>query len=92
MFTCPHCEDKGIHPIRKAILSPGLTATCKSCEKESTVRYKSWLIAMIPGTLLMLAALFVDPGLTESILSYGGLALMIILPLLFTPLHKEHHS
>jgi Mn2+/Fe2+ NRAMP family transporter len=92
MFKCPHCEEKGIHPVRKAILSPGIPATCKSCEAESTLRYKSWLTAMIPGSLLMLTAFFVNSEQLETLLDYSGLALMIILPFIFTPLHKYQQS
>jgi len=59
MFRCPHCDKQGISPLRKVILSPGITAICKSCSGTSGLRYPSWLIAMIPGTILMIAALFV---------------------------------
>ena len=57
MFRCPHCQDAGIAPLKKAILSPGLLATCKLCGQTSSTRYTSWLVAMIPGSILMLAAL-----------------------------------
>ena len=89
MFNCPHCEKPGISPLRKAILSPGLQATCKACGGSSSTRYPSWLTAMLPGTALMVAALFVDSGLVEWSLSLLGLLMMIILPFWFTPLHRE---
>lgn len=92
MISCPHCDKPGISPARKAILSPGLLATCKTCNGTSTIRYKSWLTAMIPGSALMIAALFVDTSAQEWSLNIAGIALMIILPLLFAPLHKEDHS
>jgi len=44
---------------------------------------------MIPGTILMIVAMFVDSESAEWLLNGIGLALMIILPLLFTPLHRE---
>lgn len=44
---------------------------------------------MIPGTVLMIAALYVDSESTEWTLNIMGLALMIIIPFLFTPLHRE---
>jgi hypothetical protein len=43
---------------------------------------------MLPGTGLMIAALFVDSGLVEWSLSILGLLLMIILPFWFSPLYK----
>jgi hypothetical protein len=89
MFRCPHCERSGISPLRKAILSPGLLATCKSCSGSSGIRYPSWLIAMLPGSALMIAALFVDSSSLEWTLNIMGLILMIVIPLLFTPLHIE---
>jgi hypothetical protein len=89
MIHCPHCERPGISPLRKAILSPGLHATCKSCGGLSGVRYSSWLIAMIPGSILMIAALFVDSVLIEWALSIIGIVLMVVIPWQFTPLHKE---
>ena len=90
MFNCPHCEKPGIPPIRKAVLSPGIHATCKACGGSSSTRYSSWLIAMLPGTVLMLAAMFVDSDLVEWSLSIFGLMLMIVIPFWFSPLHKEN--
>lgn len=47
---------------------------------------------MIPGTILMLIALFVDSTLAEWILNIVGVVLMIVIPLLFAPLHKVVES
>lgn len=44
---------------------------------------------MIPGSILMIAAMFVDSETKEWSLNIVGVLLMIILPLLFAPLHKE---
>jgi hypothetical protein len=89
MFRCPHCEKPAISPLRKAILSPGLLASCKSCSGLSGIRYPSWLTAMLPGSVLMIAALFVDSSSAEWSLNIMGLILMIVIPPLFTPLHRE---
>ena len=89
MFRCPHCEKPGISPLRKAILSPGLLASCNSCRGVSGLRYPSWLIAMLPGSALMIAALFVERQSIEWSLNIIGLILMIVIPLLFAPLHSE---
>ena len=89
MFNCPHCEKPGISPLRKAILSPGLLATCNSCGGTSSTRYPSWLTAMLPGSILMIAAMFVASDLVEWSLNILGLMLMIIIPFWFAPLHKE---
>ncbi len=89
MFHCPHCEKRGIPPLRKMILSPGLTAICQACNGTSGIRYPSWIKAMLPGTILMIVALFMDSEPVEWALNLTGFALMIILPTLFTPLHKE---
>ena len=90
MFKCPHCEKPDISPLRKAILSPGLLATCKSCSGSSTVRYPSWLAAMLPGSVLMVGALFVTSESLEWSLNIAGFLLMVVVPFLFTPLHKEN--
>jgi len=76
--------------MRKAVLSPGIHATCKACGGSSSTRYSSWFIAMLPGTVLMLAAMFVDSDLVEWSLSIFGLMLMIVIPFWFSPLHKEN--
>jgi hypothetical protein len=89
MFNCPHCEKPGISPLRKAIMSPGLQATCKSCKGLSGMRYTSWLIAMLPGSALMIAALFVESDSIEWALNIIGIILMIVIPWLFAPLHME---
>jgi len=92
MFHCPHCEKPGIPALRKVILSPGFTATCNSCGGLSGLRYPSWLTAMFPGTVLMIAAFFVGSETAEWSLNIIGLILMIIFPFLFTPLHQEDES
>lgn len=89
MFRCPHCEKPGISPLRKVILSPGLPASCDSCKGLSGIRYPSWLVAMLPGTVLMIAAFFVASESLEWYLNIFGFMLMVVLPFLFTPLHKE---
>ena len=90
MFTCPHCEKPGISPVRKAILSPGLLATCNSCSGTSSLRYPSWLMGMIPGSILMITSMFVESSSVEWSLSIIGMILMIVIPLKFAPLHKEN--
>ena len=89
MFSCPHCEKQGISPLRKVILSPGLLAKCNSCSGESSLHYPSWLMAMFPGSVLMIAAMFVDSEIVEWSLNIIGFLLMIIIPFLFSPLHAE---
>jgi len=46
-------------------------------------------IAILPGSILMIAALFGDSEAAEWSLNVVGLILMILLPFLFTPLHNE---
>ena len=90
MIRCPHCEQPGISPLRKAIMSPGISAVCAVCGKPSGIRYPSWLTAMLPGSVLMIAALLVQSERLEWTLNAAGFLLMIVIPLLFTPLRKEH--
>lgn len=75
--------------MRKVILSPGFTTVCRDCGGLAGLRYPSWLGAMLPGTVLMIAALFAGSEAAEWSLNLAGLGLMILLPFLFTPLHKE---
>jgi len=89
MIRCPHCEQPGISPLRKAILSPGISAVCEVCKKPSSISYPSWLTAMIPGSVLMIAALLVQSERLEWILNIAGFLLMIVIPLLYTPLRKQ---
>jgi len=88
MFKCPHCDKPEIKPLRKAILSPGLLAKCGACDGESTITYKAWLIAMIPGSILMLITLLMETGDWETFLNTVGFILMVVLPFLFVPLIK----
>jgi hypothetical protein len=89
MFKCPHCKKPGISPLRKVILSPGLLASCNSCSGSSSLRYPSWLMGMLPGSILMTAAMFVDSDSVEWSLNIIAVVLMVIIPLLYAPLHKE---
>lgn len=92
MIRCPHCRQAGVPILRKAILSPGLLATCSLCKGESSLRYTGWLTAMIPGSALMIVSMFVDNTAVEWTLSGIGMVLVIALPLWFAPLHKEPGS
>jgi hypothetical protein len=89
MIRCPHCEQPGISPLRKAILSPGLSAVCAVCGKPSSISYPSWVTSMLPGSVLMVAALLVHSERLEWTLNTVGFLLMIVIPLLFTPLRKQ---
>lgn len=89
MVTCPHCNKPGISKLRKAILSPGLTASCAQCGEIADITYTPWLKAMIPGSILMLIALFIDTEWLEYALNIIGFALMIIIPYFAVPLEKE---
>ncbi|MGB7931252.1 MAG: hypothetical protein WCH04_03360 [Gammaproteobacteria bacterium] len=89
MIRCPHCEQPGISPLRKAILSPGISAVCAVCKKPSSISYPSWLTAMLPGSVLMVAALLVQSQRLEWTLNTVGFLLMIVIPLLFSPLRKQ---
>ena len=44
---------------------------------------------MIPGSMLMVAAMIVGSDAVEWLLNGIGLVLMIVLPMLFSPLHQE---
>ena len=89
MLNCPHCNQPGISPLRKALLSPGMLAICRTCGKSSIIGYPSWLTAMLPGSLLMVAALLVHSEQLVWTLNTVGFLLMIVVPLLFTPLRKQ---
>jgi hypothetical protein len=89
MFRCPHCCNKGISSLRKLILSPGTIANCDSCGGASSIGYPSWLLAMLPGSILMIVALFVDSTTAEWLLNIVGIVLMVTLSFLFTPLQAE---
>jgi hypothetical protein len=89
MVRCPHCERPGISTLRKAILGPGMPAVCKACGTSSSITYPSWLAAMVPGSVLMVAALLVDSRQLEWTLNGIGFLLMVVIPLLFTPLRKQ---
>jgi len=43
---------------------------------------------MIPGSILLIAALFVESKSIEWTLNIVGFLLVVVLPFLFTPLHK----
>jgi hypothetical protein len=45
---------------------------------------------MLPGSVLMIAALFVDSESLEWGLNIVGFILMVVIPFLFTPLRKEN--
>jgi len=45
---------------------------------------------MLPGSVLMIAALFVDSESLEWGLNIVGFILVVVVPFLFTPLRKEN--
>ena len=67
MYECPYCKKPGITVLRKALLSPGMPAICKSCGKPIVVTYKSWIKGALPGAVVMIGAMFFESNL----LTYG---------------------
>ena len=90
MFTCPHCQKPGLSPLHKAFLGPGSQINCKACGQPIVVRFKPWLLAAIPGSLVMLAAYYL---IKSTALMYGlsaaGLVVMIWTHLAWVPLEKK---
>ena len=89
MYDCPHCEKPGVTVLRKALLSPGMPATCKSCGKLIGITYGSWIKAAMPGAFVMIGAAFLKSEIWMYGLSLVGFALMIWFHLLFVPFTKE---
>lgn len=89
MFRYPRWEKPSISILRKAVLNPGQIATCNACSGSLEVCYPSWITAMLAGSILMLAVIFVDSNSAEWLLNGIGLILMIVIPLMFTPLRLE---
>ena len=89
MFRCPHCEKPGVSVLRKALLSPGMPTTCKSCGKQIGITYGSWIKAAIPGACVMIGAAFLESETWMYGISTVGFALMIMTHLLFVPLMNE---
>jgi hypothetical protein len=63
-----------------------MPATCKSCGKSIGISYRDWIKAALPGTVVMIAAFFLDSKLLMYGLSSIGFALMILLHLQMVPL------
>ena len=89
MYKCPYCKKPGITVLRKALLSPGMPAICKSCGKPIVVTYRSWIKGALPGSAVMISAMFFESNLFTYGLSIVGFALMIWLHLLWVPLDKD---
>lgn len=89
MYKCPHCEEPGVTVLRKALLSPGMPATCKSCGKLIGITYGSWIKAAMPGAMVMIGAAFLKSEIWMYGLSVVGFVLMIWFHLLFVPFNKE---
>lgn len=89
MFICPNCHKPGISALHKAMLGPGSQMKCKSCGAHVMVRFKPWILAAIPGSVVMVAAYYL---ISSEALMYGlsvvGFAMMIGLHLALVPLEK----
>ena len=88
MYTCPHCSQPAITPLRKAILGPGAPVTCKACGEPVGIGFSEWLKAAAPGAIVMTAAAFLDSTAWMYGLSAVGLVLMIGMHLARVPLVK----
>ena len=74
--------------MRKIFLGPGVPVTCQACGETVRITYPAWLKAALPGSAIMVAALFFDSDLLVYGLSFVGLGLMIALHLQWVPLIK----
>ena len=93
MFTCPNCHKPGISALHKAMLGPGSQMKCAACGEPVVVRFKPWLLAAIPGSLVMIAAYIpAHYHIISDALMYGlsavGFVMMIGMHLAWVPLEK----
>jgi len=90
MFTCPHCQQPGLSALHKAFLGPGSQMNCNSCGQPIGIRFKPWLLAATPGSVVMLGAYYL---IKSTALMYGvsavGLVVMIGMHLAWVPLEKN---
>jgi hypothetical protein len=90
MYTCPYCHQPGITAVQKAFLGPGSQMSCKACGKPVMVRFKPWLLAATPGSLVMVAAYFLIKSTPMMYtVSMIGLVMMIAMHLAWVPLEQE---
>ncbi len=92
MYTCPYCQKPAITVLRKTFLGPGVPVACQACGKSLKVTYPDWLKAALPGTVVMIAAFFLDSEPLMYGVSLVGLGLMIGLHLRWVPLVKDVSS
>lgn len=89
MFTCPNCNKPGISALHKSLLGPGSQMKCAACGEPVMVRFKPWLLAATPGSLVMIAAYYLVSSHTLMYaLSAVGFAMMIGMHLAWVPLEK----
>ena len=89
MFTCPNCNKPGISALHKAMLGPGSQMICTACGEPVKVRFKPWLLAATPGTLVMVAAYYlINSHALMYAVSAVGLVMMVGMHLAWVPLEK----
>lgn len=89
MYTCPHCQQRGVSVWRRAFLGPTIPATCTACGRKIGVPWGKSTIAVLPLVLSVLLSSF-TPNLTLSLLVVLlGAAAMLALFYFYVPLEAR---
>ena len=77
---CPKCNQTAMPTWKKALLSPLAPAPCDACGAELHVTWRSYLLAISPGsTIFLLAYLLFEEGSLNQYLVFGvGFVLMLL--------------
>ena len=84
-LICPLCQQRAMAFWKKVLLSPLAAAPCESCDYDIKVSWRSYLLAISPGSILfVLAYLLLEQDSLLQYLGYAsGFVLMLLGQLLF---------
>ena len=88
MDACPNCNDAPGLGWHKATLSPLISIPCKHCDIELTVSWKSYLLSVLPASIVFLVGyLYTEDSSFEQYIVIGcSILLMTLCQLIFMPI------
>ena len=94
MSACPSCKKPAIARWKMAFLSPFTPTPCEACDIELTVSWRSYLTAIIPGSIIFIFAYFgFEESSIKQYVGFGaGVVLMWICQIYFMPLSIKQDS
>ena len=87
---CPHCQQYCISPLQKLFLGPASSASCRSCGKPVSIRWKYFIWQIVPLVFVLFGVRLLGlEALTIGLIGVLYLVITSLIQLRLVPLSPD---